>query len=520
MPFENKLHGRLSKVIERTVFLANGNEVKPGVFPALMRATVEEEGKQIEVWVPVDNPFVLDECLTLFQDEPNFQYFEPQALEQSLKTLVAQAARQSKQLTKSKAIKGLIDGFYTQLGREVQDYEIAFVLNGPELRQDELTVGASVACTWSRDQAVKWGMKVEAENFDALIDQPLIVLKSRGSSIDVAIELGRRQMESDLDLLRVAIGWGGFVQKIGGTTVVGAQLELPNGGRVYEPELQFAWTRLFVIRPFGKLDDAIVYDYEHRQPEWPSLTDTRLLSSTRSLLTKFNQFINSTGGRCYGREFRRALDWMGSSMTRQRYDDQVVDLCTALECVLTKESDGLKAEALTLRYAVLAKAVGNHYAPLNHLRTSYLIRNTVVHGSEKDVAGAGHVDTLMTAAVFSLLNVLQLAEQVDDAPTTSAALITYLDKQEEILTSINENDLLISASHPQLNKDIHDHYKKLSDAVPGLIKPMKMIRLPAEPDEFAAAVLARSDAQQLIAALMARTQESGLSEGVSLQPSP
>src|SRR5579863_8847715 len=159
MPFRDQLRARLFKLIKRVVYLANGGQLEPGVFPTLMPFVAEDAGQQVPILLQLDHPFVIDECLTLFVDEPAFQYFNPQDLEQALKALVAQAARQSKQLTRNKDIYDLIDGFHARFARGTQEYELAFVLNGLRLNREELAVGAAMLRTWSREQAIEWGVK-------------------------------------------------------------------------------------------------------------------------------------------------------------------------------------------------------------------------------------------------------------------------------------------------------------------------------------------------------------------------
>src|SRR5207248_1756810 len=106
----------------------------------------------------------------------------------------------------------------------------------------------------------------------------------------------------------------------------------------------------------------------------------------------------TVGGRL-GERFLRALEWIGTSMTRESSDDKVVDLITAIECVLDPTTGGSKAEAVTLRSMLLAAAAGSELHNPVLLYRFYLVRNQIVHGSERGLASEGDYLFLRRAAL-------------------------------------------------------------------------------------------------------------------------
>jgi len=106
----------------------------------------------------------------------------------------------------------------------------------------------------------------------------------------------------------------------------------------------------------------------------------------------------------------RSLLWVGSSIAREDLDDKVVDLCTALECVLSLKGDVRKAEAMAVRYMLLGIAIDEHsyvVHPLDiyHL---YLLRNDIIHGSARRVCGKKDNDDLQYVALDAITRVTRV----------------------------------------------------------------------------------------------------------------
>jgi Apea-like HEPN len=111
----------------------------------------------------------------------------------------------------------------------------------------------------------------------------------------------------------------------------------------------------------------------------------------------------------------RALYWIGSSVTRQDLDDRVVDLCTALECLLGLENDKRKAEAISVRYMLMGLAAKDtsyvvHPLAIYHL---YLLRNDIVHGSARRVSSKQDYKDLRYVALDA---VQRISKVVADQP--------------------------------------------------------------------------------------------------------
>jgi hypothetical protein len=121
----------------------------------------------------------------------------------------------------------------------------------------------------------------------------------------------------------------------------------------------------------------------------------------------------------------RALMWMGSSLTRADLDDRVVDLCTALECLLALPKDGLKAEAIAVRYILVGFAIADSSYVVNPISIYdlYLLRNDIVHGSARRVAGILDYKDLRYVTRDALARVLKLYQDQPQIKSMSDLLM-------------------------------------------------------------------------------------------------
>jgi hypothetical protein len=85
------------------------------------------------------------------------------------------------------------------------------------------------------------------------------------------------------------------------------------------------------------------------------------------------------------RRMRRALDWIGGSIIRERLDDKIVDICTALETLLATKQDHRKGEAIALRMMLLYAHLKKPFFDPVKVLDLYEKRSDIVHGSERDI---------------------------------------------------------------------------------------------------------------------------------------
>jgi hypothetical protein len=127
----------------------------------------------------------------------------------------------------------------------------------------------------------------------------------------------------------------------------------------------------------------------------------------------------------------RAMRWMAKSMVAFSMDDKVTALCTALECLLSDRSAGLKSVDICRRSMTLGELAGEGFTHPAAVTYLYEARSDVVHGSKFGISDESHYRTLLNMAVDVLQQVLTLSQN-DPAITSKSRLFSILDAPERL----------------------------------------------------------------------------------------
>lgn len=377
------------------------------------------------------------ECLDLLGQEDGLLYLNHDQLHDAVTSLVVTIhTDDTRKFKNPKYTTTLIKNFSQEYLKEERRFDIAFVISGPlTIDSSPLSVGEGVLSKWTDDQALEWGIIDEAR--PDFVNQPVLVVSARGVTDEVALARARVFMEECLAVLGACIGYSGEIKTLLARQNPSIQIpashhnSLPD---IYEQHLQFRAQGKFAVKEQGV--DAPATLYRSQDPVIADLSlDGQLHTLVTSALFYFNKFYSRTDEGRYPREGRRALEWIGSSITRPRYDDRVVDLCTALECVLSNSSDKKKAEALTIRQMVLSQYLG--YAPYfevpHILYNLYLMRNDIVHGSDTRICNQNHAFSLMRLSLSVMVAIAQISEANKKGFPNASKLVQHLDSQNGLI---------------------------------------------------------------------------------------
>ena len=127
---------------------------------------------------------------------------------------------------------------------------------------------------------------------------------------------------------------------------------------------------------------------------------------------------------------RRALEWIGTSVTRETLDDKIVDLCTALECILSSETEGNKGVRLAFRYVVLCAVRGGLCPYPGTVLSVYERRSEIVHGASRGVATEVDYSTIRDVAIEAVRLVLHVA-RIHSEITSVGELTHFLESDTE-----------------------------------------------------------------------------------------
>jgi hypothetical protein len=181
--------------------------------------------------------------------------------------------------------------------------------------------------------------------------------------------------------------------------------------RIHDEQLLFRAGEEIAIREKGGSSVASLnFHSGFRSWEFP-IDDVYLNQITESNKVIDFLFIPANAqSHIYGR-IRRALEWIGGSVTRERLDDKIIDICTALETLLATKQDGRKGEAIALRMMLLYSHLKKPFFDPVKLLDIYEKRSDIVHGSERDICLDSDYKLGQWIAVDVLKNVLAYINQ-------------------------------------------------------------------------------------------------------------
>jgi hypothetical protein len=127
----------------------------------------------------------------------------------------------------------------------------------------------------------------------------------------------------------------------------------------------------------------------------------------------------------------RAVEWISSSITRESYDDKIVDLSTAMECMLTHETEGLKGQSIALRYLLLIDATGGgNYAYPRAVLPIYERRSLIIHGARRRIGSGQDYQLMREVCLNTFDRMIRLVVNRPDIRSI-AQLVQYLEKDPE-----------------------------------------------------------------------------------------
>ena len=320
-------------------------------------------------------------ALHLLEQDEAVEHLKPTTLSESLSDFaynVWSAPTQG-----SPSVRKRVEGFIASLARPLAEYDVAFTVDHITLGEQTLTVGEVQFQEFTREMAHAWGFVETNEHDKALLSEALgkvlgIVTVSAGTQ-EKAVERARQLLDRALSMLRVCCSF----------LLLGA---------LYDESLLQKRGQFYIVRNRSQERNRAGVGWQRGF----SPLDLHLTEKTGVKVAESIASLESIHDGTIANPLRdallRSLEWIGTSTTREQYDHKVVDLCTALESVLTTLSDRRKGEAVALRSMLLSIAVNAGFTHPGRICRLYEMRSRIVHGSEVGMCGKADCVTLYSTA--------------------------------------------------------------------------------------------------------------------------
>ena len=335
------------------------------------------------------------EALQALEDEEAIEHFTRATLDEALFALVWDFDPNRSEKPHRSAIRQKISEFFSDLVVPPTHYEVAFSIENIKFNAGPLTIGDVVFRKFTEELAQEWEFDKASGRFrealSRIIDLPVGIVAVEGRLPEKATERALDSFERALNTLRVGIG---FAVRT----------------RIWDRQLLQRRGQFRVIREICPEPKLI-------STGGGLITDPLDLAMTPTLVNSANEFVSRLAPLCDGTaqgRFRdallRCIDWIGVSITRQNHDHKIVDLCTALETVLTAKDDKGKGEAIALRQMLLSTALDQGFTDPQEVYSLYKLRSRIIHGAALGVSGENDYIKSRSLAERVLLQVLRLNE--------------------------------------------------------------------------------------------------------------
>ncbi|MDO8614446.1 MAG: HEPN domain-containing protein [Dehalococcoidia bacterium] len=292
--------------------------------------------------------------------------------------------------TLAKAISRFLDGIW----RPWQDYKVIAPVEHLTTTVRALDVVGVQVMKMNRRLAAEFGLvdsPVIRDRLDELLGRTVVISSVSAGTARRAGEKGAELLDDALNALRAAL--------------VGSIY-----ARILDEQLLFQRGTVLVVISMAEKQPAFVEWHRPFAPMGFELRRHTALPVGRHLKL-LHEVASRNSPEAIRTQVLRALHWIGTSITRSSYDDKVIDLCTALETVLTTKDDRRKGEAIAIRSILLPSALDDGFFDPFVLYGLYELRSEIVHGSRIRACTRAHYERLLWDTGVLLIHYVNLVKK-------------------------------------------------------------------------------------------------------------
>ncbi len=346
-------------------------------------------------------------------------------------------------------IKKRIASLQARTQKPVELYEILVPIEGRlRLNDHGFELAGTQVFEMHDKEATDWGIRkdkaMDKMLYDAVIDKPVALLTEKGSDPWKAAGRARERLRTALNTLRLyllidheprVVGW-----------------------KIHDIQMLFKLGESTGVKKAGTTGPVLPgFRLGFRSVE---LTVDDIISKQLSQSAGFLECLFIENGMPSGIRDRllRAVEWIGESVTRESDDDKVIDLCTALETLLTTQGDGRKGEVISLRMMMLYLSLNEPFFDPLQLLVLYNKRSEVIHGSKRKICTESDYSTGRLIAIDVFQKTVAFIKK--NNITKHIALIRSLQSQPELVRKAVD----FCSHNPEFRNDIIEAASKMKQA--------------------------------------------------------
>lgn len=329
--------------------------------------------------------------------------------------------------------------FIEYLEAPIQEYTILHVITELEVSDDPWMIGKVTIRRASQQDVDRWHSDKRNWTQKIVVGSTISICSVIAGSPQVAERKAAVMVDEALDVIRLSVAQFGF--------------------RIWDNELRFH--RLPKYYAMRKGDEAATFtssSYSNRRHSLP------LKNGELSEFCKRNMELISAiwGNRIQSGlrdDFVRSIRWIGKSIANDDMDQKVIGLCTALECLLSDRSSGLKSIDICRRTMSLGELTEQGFLHPATIIDLYNLRSLVVHGSRFGISDEGDYRALLEVAIDIVKQALHIV--ISNARiTTKKHLFQILDHPTRLTPCLEWCE---RNNHPAFEDLIKDLKSRIDD---------------------------------------------------------
>jgi len=390
-----------------------------------------------------------DKCVKSLGAESSLEYLSKREIDKELWHFVCEAFFESYLLKDKASIKRKVNLFQERLSKPIEQYEVLIPIeNGLRLGGHNFEIAGIKLFEMSENDALNWSITKDkplySNFYDAVVNKAVALLYEKGCDPWKAADRARERLTTALNILRVALLIDHESRVI--------------GWKIHDEQMLFKQGEHIGVKKLGGTDLLLPgWRLGFRSIEFMvnDIISKQIVESTGLIDCLFKE--NGVHGRIRDR-LVRAMEWIGDSVTREALDIKVVDICTALETLLTTKDDKRKAEAIALRMMLLYALSNKPFFNPVQVLELYKKRSDIVHGSDKEICTDTEYSTGRRIAVDVFQTTLIYIEK--------NCITQYVD----FIRSLQADEALVWKAvdfwkpYPKYKKDIEEAAKQLIGA--------------------------------------------------------
>jgi hypothetical protein len=381
-------------------------------------------------------------CLLSLLNEKKLEYLSQRTIDKELWHLTCEVFFNPDLYKSEENLNKAFSSFQERLKKPIVEYEILVPIENLKLGTYQYEINGIKLFEMSAEFAEQWSVRkdnvIDEKAYKEALGKVVASFRENSADIDKATELARDRVNALIDTLRVSL-------------LIDHKPRIVEW-IIHDEQMLFTKSEMLFIRKNTSTDLGVSYWERCFRPVELKIDDTynKQLITSKPIIEDILNYSSLK----IRRRYERAIYWISHSITTEEMDYKAVDICTALETLLTKKGDKKKGEFITLRMQLLSmKLKDKTYNPI-YVMEIYEKRSNIIHGSSLKICSKSDyrkglsisLDTMVKSFIYIQTNGIKdydtfLSSLQDDKELLDKAVIFWKDPkrhkyQKEILTAI------------------------------------------------------------------------------------